>query len=54
MDARVVEMIRAMQPATLVNDSIGVDGDFETPEQFIPPAIPTKGIVMSGTGREAI
>jgi alpha-L-fucosidase len=45
---RVVEMIRRLQPATLVNDRIGVDGDYETPEQFIPTAIPTKGIVLTG------
>jgi len=46
--ARVLEMIHRLQPATLVNDRIGVDGDYETPEQFIPTAIPTKGIVLTG------
>jgi alpha-L-fucosidase len=46
--ARVIEMIRELQPATLVNDRIGVDADYETPEQFIPTAIPTKGIVLTG------
>jgi len=45
---RVLEMIRQLQPATLVNDRIGVDADYETPEQFIPTAIPTKGIVLTG------
>ena len=35
--ARVIQMIHEFQPATLVNDRIGVDGDYETPEQFIPP-----------------
>jgi alpha-L-fucosidase len=45
---RVLEMIRRLQPATLVNDRIGVPGDYETPEQFIPTAIPTKGIVLTG------
>jgi alpha-L-fucosidase len=45
---RVLEMIRRLQPATLVNDRIGVDADYETPEQFIPTAIPTKGIVLTG------
>ena len=46
--ARVIKMIRELQPATLVNDRIGVDGDYETPEQFIPTAIPTKGVVLTG------
>lgn len=45
---RVVRMIHELQPATLVNDRIGVDGDYETPEQFIPTAIPTRGIVLTG------
>lgn len=45
---RVLEMIHQLQPATLVNDRIGVDGDYETPEQFIPTAIPTKGVRLSG------
>jgi alpha-L-fucosidase len=45
---RVIEMIRELQPATLVNDRLGVDADYETPEQFIPTAIPTKGIVLTG------
>jgi alpha-L-fucosidase len=46
--ARVIQMIHEFQPATLVNDRIGVDGDYETPEQFIPAAIPTKGVVLTG------
>ncbi len=45
---RVIRLIRELQPATLVNDRIGVDADYETPEQFIPTAIPTKGIRLSG------
>jgi alpha-L-fucosidase len=44
----VIEMIHEVQPATLVNDRIGVDADYETPEQFIPTAIPTKGVVLTG------
>ena len=39
---RFHELIRTRQPATLVNNRIGPDGDFATPEQFIPKAIPTK------------
>jgi alpha-L-fucosidase len=46
--AHVLRMISEMQPATLVNDRLGVDGDYETPEQFIPAAIPTKGVRLSG------
>jgi alpha-L-fucosidase len=46
--ANVLRMIAQIQPATLVNDRLGVDGDYETPEQFIPTAIPTKGVRLQG------
>ncbi len=46
--ADVLRMIAEIQPETLVNNRVGVDGDFETPEQFIPTAIPTKGIRIAG------
>lgn len=46
--AHVLRMIAEMQTATLVNDRLGVDGDYETPEQFIPAAIPTKGVRLTG------
>lgn len=46
--AHVLQMIAEMQAATLVNDRLGVDGDYETPEQFIPTAIPTKGVRLTG------
>jgi alpha-L-fucosidase len=46
--ARTIEMIHELQPATLVNDRLGVDADYETPEQFIPTAIPTKGVRLTG------
>jgi alpha-L-fucosidase len=49
---RVLRMIHELQPATLVNDRIGVDADYETPEQFIPTAIPTKGIKLTGIDPE--
>jgi len=39
---QVVDLIHQLQPATLVNNRIGVPGDFVTPEQFIPSRIPTK------------
>jgi alpha-L-fucosidase len=41
---RFLNLIRQLQPATLVNDRIGVPGDYETPEQFIPAGIPTKDV----------
>ena len=41
---RFLNLIRGLQPDTLVNDRIGVPGDYQTPEQFIPSGIPTKGI----------
>ncbi len=39
---RFLNLIHSLQPATLVNDRIGVPGDYVTPEQFIPAAIPTR------------
>ena len=41
---RFLELIRQLQPATLVNDRLGLPGDYQTPEQFIPNAIPTKDV----------
>ena len=41
---KVVELVHQIQPATLVNDRIGVPGDFVTPEQTIPDRIPTKSL----------
>jgi alpha-L-fucosidase len=41
---RFIDLIRHLQPATLVNDRIGVPGDYQTPEQFIPSGIPTKDV----------
>ena len=41
--ARFIQLIHTLQPAALVNNRIGVDGDYLTPEQFIPDHIPTKG-----------
>ncbi len=45
----VVRMIREMSPGTLVNNRIGVPGDFGTPEQFVPDRIPVKGVEIQGT-----
>jgi len=44
-----VRMIRENSPGTLVNNRIGVPGDFETPEQRVPKRIPVKGVRISGT-----
>ena len=41
---RFLDLIHDLQPATLVNDRIGVPGDYVTPEQFIPKVIPTKDV----------
>ena len=37
-----LDLIHQIQPAALVNNRLGVPGDFATPEQFIPDRIPTK------------
>ncbi len=41
---RFLDLVYKLQPATLVNDRIGLVGDYVTPEQFIPSAIPTKDV----------
>jgi alpha-L-fucosidase len=46
---QVVRMIREISPGTLVNNRIGVPGDFGTPEQFVPDRIPVKGVEIQGT-----
>ena len=37
---RLKQMIRELQPSILINDRLPDCGDFETPEQFIPPQPP--------------
>jgi alpha-L-fucosidase len=39
---RLINLIHELQPASLVNNRIGVDADFVTPEQEIPDRIPTR------------
>jgi len=46
---RFHKLIHDLQPATLINDRIGLQGDYATPEQFIPAAIPTKSSGLHGT-----
>jgi alpha-L-fucosidase len=40
---RMHRAILELQPQTLINNRIGIPGDFETPEQFLPAGIPVKG-----------
>ena len=47
-----VRMIREHSPGTLVNNRIGVPGDFETPEQWVPKRIPVKGVRIEGVNPE--
>jgi len=47
----IVRMIRELSPATLVNNRLGVPGDFGTPEQFVPRRVPVKGVVIQGADR---
>ena len=39
---RFHQLIHQLSPATLINNRIGLPGDFETPEQFLPKGIPTR------------
>jgi len=48
---RFQRLIHTLQPGTLINDRIGIRGDFVTPEQFIPKAIPTKDIEVHGVDK---
>ena len=43
---RFIDEVRRLQPDALINNRMGVPGDFLTPEQFIPRAVPTKGLRM--------
>ncbi len=45
----IARMIREMSPGTLVNNRVGVPGDFDTPEQYVPERIPVRGIEIQGT-----
>jgi alpha-L-fucosidase len=49
---RFLRLIRELQPGTLVNNRIGLDADYETPEQFIPKGIPTRGDRIIGLEHE--
>ncbi len=45
---RFHKLIRELQPRALINNRIGPPGDFVTPEQRVPKAIPVKGAVVAG------
>ncbi len=36
------QMIRALQPEILINDRLPSTGDYDTPEQFVPPQLPAR------------
>lgn len=47
---RFHDLIHRLQPATLINNRIGLAGDYDTPEQFTPKIIPTRtGPRLGGT-----
>lgn len=50
---RFLEQVRLRQPEALVNNRLGVPADFVTPEQFIPKAIPRKGVRMDSPDHTA-
>jgi|SRR5579871_1814186 len=45
---RFQDLIHRLQPATLINNRIGIPGDYDTPEQFTPKFIPTKKTARMG------
>jgi alpha-L-fucosidase len=49
---RFVRMTSELSPGTLVNNRLGTEGDFATPEQWVPKRIPIKGVRIRGTGPE--
>lgn len=46
---RFHEVIRKLQPDALINNRIGLTGDFVTPEQRLPNGIPRKGARVGNT-----
>ena len=49
---RMHRAILDVQPRALINNRIGIPGDFETPEQFLPASIPIKGKTLDFDHRE--
>lgn len=50
---RMLRSIVELQPGTLINNRIGIPGDYETPEQFLPAAIPVKGHTLDFNHHDA-
>lgn len=46
---RFHSLIRSLRPGALINNRIGLTGDFVTPEQRLPKGIPRKGSVVGNT-----
>jgi alpha-L-fucosidase len=50
---RFARLIHELQPDALINNRIGIAGDFDTPEQYTPQGIPTRRTpVMRGAADE--
>jgi alpha-L-fucosidase len=49
---RMQRAVLAMQPQTLINNRIGIPGDFETPEKFLPAGIPVHGKTLDFDHRD--
>jgi alpha-L-fucosidase len=50
---RMQQVIHDLQPETLINNRIGIPGDFETPEQFLPASIPVRGNTLDFNHKNA-
>lgn len=46
---RMHRIIRELQPRTLIDNRIGLPGDYETPEQSVPATVPRQGVRMATT-----
>jgi alpha-L-fucosidase len=46
---RYLRLIHQLQPDALVNNRLGVGGDFDTPEQHLPKGVPTNSIAGDNT-----
>ncbi len=46
---RFTRLIHELQPDALINNRLGVGGDFDTPEQHNPKGVPTKQVAGSNT-----
>lgn len=49
---RFANEIHQLQPTCLMNNRIGIPGDYETPEQFIPDGVPTKSAHIQGIDQD--